>query len=158
MNKKNRTVDMFMHFSNVDITDSNYEASGIFGGHRLFEIFKGCNMNPEKIETLLENHIYYDFIVPEELSDYLEIVDFNADDIQVYTVEENRVSFDTNAILTFKLKTNKEKAIQAIKAYQSNNGDLREEVDIFWKTVDNKKLLFDTWWEEDRREDIERSN
>ena len=148
MNKKNKTVDMFMHFSSVDITDTNYEALGIFGGHRLFEIFKGCNMNPEKIETLLENHIYYDFIVPEELSDYLEIVDFNADDIQVYAVRENRVSFDTNAILTFKLKTNKEKAIQAIKAYQSNNGDLREEVDIFWKTVDNKKLLFDDYIKE----------
>ena len=54
----NKTVDMFMHFSSVDITNTNYETLGIFGGHRLFKIFKRFNMNPEKIETLLENHIY----------------------------------------------------------------------------------------------------
>ena len=39
--------------------------------------------------------------------------------------------------------------------YQSSNNDLRANISIYWKTFDGNKILFDSWWKEDIKENIE---
>jgi hypothetical protein len=147
MEKEFETKEMTVHFTSVEVSNST-----------IMSLFKEFDMIPEKIKKSLDDNIGYEFKIPEELTHCLELINVEIFNLDVYRVEAEYVCFDLSITFKFKFKTKKEEAIESIKIYQSNNDDLRADVDIFWKTVDNKKLLFDTWWEEDRREDIERSN
>jgi hypothetical protein len=101
----------------------------------------------------LKKHISHNFKVPEELSNQIDLIQFEIWDVDVYNVEEDYISFDVS--VQFKFRLLDENSIERIKDYQSRNDDLRANISIYWKTSDDEKILFDGWWKEDIREDIE---
>ena len=133
---------MIINFGCVDLSDPE-----------LVEKFRNQKLQSDRVEELLKNHIWHDFKVPDELSDQIDLIDSKISDIDVYKIEDNYVSFDVT--MEFKFKFLSKEAIKRVRDYQSKNDDLRANVSIFWKTLDSRKILFDRWWEEDIREEIE---
>jgi hypothetical protein len=119
----------------------------------LIEKFKTQNLTSDEIGESLKKHISHNFKVPEELSNQIDLIQFEIWDVDVYNVEEDYISFDVS--VQFKFRLLDENSIERIKDYQSRNDDLRANISIYWKTSDGEKILFDGWWEEDIREEIE---
>ena len=119
----------------------------------LIEKFKTQNLTSDEIGESLKKHISHNFKVPEELSNQIDLIQFEIWDVDVYNVEEDYISFDVS--VQFKFRLLDEYSIERIKDYQSRNDDLRANISIYWKTSDGEKILFDGWWEEDIREEIE---
>ena len=119
----------------------------------LIEKFKTQNLTSDEIGESLKKHISHNFKVPEELSNQIDLIQFEIWDVDVYNVEEDYISFDVS--VQFKFRLLDENSIERIKDYQSRNDDLRANISIYWKTSDGEKILFDGWWKEDIREDIE---
>lgn len=136
--KKTMQID----FGCVDLSDSE-----------LIEKFKKQNLENDEIEGLLNKHIWHDFKVPDELFNQIDLFEFKIWDVAVYNVEEDYISFDVS--VQFKFSLLNKNSIERIKNYQSRNDDLRANISIYWKTSDGEKILFDGWWKEDIREDIE---
>ena len=133
---------MLINFGCVDLSDPE-----------LIEKFRTQKLQSDIVEELLKNHIWHDFEVPDELSYQIELIDFKIFDVDVYKIEVNYISFDVT--IEFKFKFLSKEAIKSVRDYQSKNDDLRANISIFWKTLDFRKILFDGWWEEDIREEIE---
>jgi hypothetical protein len=133
---------MQIDFGCVDLSDSE-----------LIERFKKQNLQNDEIEGLLKKHIWHDFKVPDELFNQIDLFEFKIWDIDLYNVDEDYISFDVS--VQFKFRLLNKNSIKKIKDYQSSNNDLRANISIYWKTVDGKKILFDSWWKEDIKENIE---
>jgi len=133
---------MQIDFGCVDLSDSE-----------LIERFKKQNLQNDEIEVLLKKHIWHDFKVPDELSNQIDLFEFKIWDIDVHNVDEDYISFDVS--VQFKFSLLNKNSIERIKNYQLRNDDLRANISIYWKTSDGEKILFDGWWEEDIKEDIE---
>ena len=119
----------------------------------LIEKFKTHNLTSDEIGESLKKHISHNFKVPEELSNQIDLIQFEIWDIDVYNVEEDNISFDVS--VQFKFRLLDKNSMERIKDYQSRNDDLRANISIYWKTSDGEKILFNGWWKEDIREDIE---
>jgi len=132
---------MQIDFGCVDLSDSG-----------LIEKFNTQNLTSDEIGESLKKHIWHNFKVPEELSNQIDLIQFEIWDIDVYNIEEDYISFDVS--VQFKFRLLNENAIESIKDYQSKNDDLRANISIFWKTLDGEKIQFDNWWREDIIDDI----